>query len=282
MPKYHFLFTWSKSDWYRFGKQVFNESLQDDLLGQSAQLGFYLLLALFPALVFLTALAGMLPLENILPKFLNYLHTVLPEESMTLVQDYLQQVEEGSGSGLLSIGMLGALWACSTGMLALMSALNVVYEVKESRSFLKARLVALGLTIGAGFFVTVSILLIILGGRVSEWIAQWIGYGDVFVVAWALIQWPLIFGFVLLAVNTTYFLAPNREVSWSWISPGALVAVVLWILTSLGFKLYVENFENYNAAYGSLAAGIVLMLWLYISGAVLLLGAEINSELSKV
>ena len=276
------IFSWSQADWLRFGKQVFNESLRDDLLGQSAQLSFYLLLALFPALLCLTSFVGMLPLENVLPQFLGYLQTVLPSDSMSLVQGYLQQVEAGSGTGMFSVGMLGALWATSTGILALMSALNVVYEVKESRSFLKARLVAISLTFGAGFFVTVSIFLIILGGRVSRWIADWVGFGDVFVTTWALLQWPLVIVFMLLAVNTTYYLAPNKQSSWTWISPGAVVAVVLWLVSSLGFKLYVENFNNYNAAYGSLAAVVVLMLWLYISGVILLLGAEINSELTKV
>lgn len=111
--------------------------------------------------------------------------------------------------------------------------------------------------------------------------SRWIGFGDLFVALWALIQWPLIIIFMFIAVNSTYYFAPNRRSSWMKNSPGAVVAVVLWLVASLGFKLYVENFNNYNAAYGSLAAGVVLMLWLYISGASLLLGAEINCELSK-
>jgi membrane protein len=177
--------------------------------------------------------------------------------------------------------MLGALWAASSGVLALMSALNVVYEVNEFRSFMQARLVAIGLTLGTGIFVTASIFLIIMGGRVSRWIAEWVGFSDVFVIAWALMQWPLIVVFMLLAINAIYYFAPNRPSSWTWMSPGAVVAVILWLVSSLGFKLYVENFNNFNAAYGSLAAAVVLMLWFYISGAVLLLGAEINSELNK-
>jgi membrane protein len=272
---------WSREDWIAFGKKVFNESLQDDLPGQAAQLSFYLLLALFPALLCLTSIVGMLPLENVLPQLMDSLQTVLPADSMRLVEDYLQQVQEGSGAGVLSLGMLGALWAASSGVLALMAALNVVYEVKEYRSFLKARLVAIGLTLGTGIFVTASIFLTIMGGRVSQWIAKWIGFGDGFVITWTLMQWPLVIVFMLLAVNAIYYFAPNRRSSWTWISPGAVVAVVLWLVASLGFKLYVENFNNYNAAYGSLAAAIVLMLWFYISGAVLLLGAEINSELNK-
>lgn len=272
---------WSRQDWIAFGKKVFNESLKDDLSGQAAQLGFYLLLALFPALLCLTSIVGMLPLENVLPQLLDSLQTVLPAESMSLVEGYLQQVQEGSGTGILSLGMLGALWAASSGVLALMAALNVVYEVKESRSFLKGRLVAIGLTLGAGVIVITSIFLIIMGGRVSLWIAEWVGFGDVFVITWTLMQWPLVVVFMLLAVNAIFYFAPNRRSSWTWISPGAVVAVVLWLVSSLGFKLYVENFSNYNAAYGSLSAAIVLMLWFYISGAVLLLGAEINSELNK-
>jgi membrane protein len=212
---------------------------------------------------------------------MDSLRTVLPGDSLRLVDGYLQQVQEGSGTGILSLGMLGALWAASSGVLALMSALNVVYEVNEFRSFLQARLVAIGLTLGTGIFVTASIFLIIMGGRVSRWIAEWVGFSDVFVITWALMQWPLIVVFMLLAINAIYYFAPNRPSSWTWMSPGAVVAVILWLVSSLGFKLYVENFNNFNAAYGSLAAAVVLMLWFYISGAVLLLGAEINSELNK-
>lgn len=272
---------WSREDWIAFGKKIFDESLQDDLLGQAAQLSFYLLLALFPALLCLTSIVGMLPLENVLPQLMDSLQTVLPGDSLRLVDGYLQQVQEGSGTGILSLGMLGALWAASSGVLALMSSLNVVYEVNEFRSFLQARLVAIGLTLGTGFFVTASIFLIIMGGRVSRWIAEWVGFSDVFVITWALMQWPLIVVFMLLAINAIYYFAPNRPSSWTWISPGAVVAVILWLVSSLGFKLYVENFNNFNAAYGALAAAVVLMLWFYISGAVLLLGAEINSELNK-
>jgi membrane protein len=272
---------WSREDWIAFGKKIFDESLQDDLLGQAAQLSFYLLLALFPALLCLTSIVGMLPLENVLPQLMDSLQTVLPGDSLRLVDGYLQQVQEGSGTGILSLGMLGALWAASSGVLALMSALNVVYEVNEFRSFMQARLVAIGLTLGTGIFVTASIFLIIMGGRVSRWIAEWVGFSDVFVITWALMQWPLIVVFMLLAINAIYYFAPNRPSSWTWMSPGAVVAVILWLVSSLGFKLYVENFNNFNAAYGSLAAAVVLMLWFYISGAVLLLGAEINSELNK-
>lgn len=267
--------------WWEFGKRVVQESLEDDILGQAAQLSFYFLLALFPALLCLTALIGMLPLEQVLQRLMEYLRTVLPLESLNLVKGYLEQVRKGSGTGVLSFGMLGALWAASSGVAAIMSALNVVYEVNESRSFWKARLVAIGLTIGSGFFVIFSIFAIMMGGRISQWIAKWIGVGDMFVVLWAFIQWPLVVLCMLGAVNATYHLAPNIRSSWSWSSPGAVVAVMLWLLASLGFKLYVENFNNYNAAYGSLAAVVVLMLWLYMSGLALLLGAEINSELDK-
>ncbi|MGD9849682.1 MAG: YihY/virulence factor BrkB family protein [Nitrospirales bacterium] len=267
--------------WIDFLRQVVNESLEDDLLGQAAQLSFYFLLALFPALLCLTAVVGMLPLENVIPRLMNYLQTVLPAGSLTLVREYLTQIKTGSGGGILSLGMLGAFWAASSGMAALISTLNAVYEVQETRSFVKARLVALGLTIGIGFFMTLSILLFIWGERVSLWVAQWFGFTETFVTVWAFIQWPLIVVLMLVAVGAAYYFCPNKRVKWRWISPGAVVAVLLWFGMSLGFKWYVENFNNYNAAYGSLAGGVVLMLWLYLSGAALLLGGEINSELDK-
>jgi len=259
-----------------FFNKVWAEVQKDDLLGKSAQLGFYFLLAVFPALLCLTALIGLLPIQSLLPKLLNYLNTVLPSDSIPLIETYLEQVVSGSGAGILSLSFLGAFWAVSTGMAAIIDTLNTVYNVRDSRPLWKARVIAMVMTIGCSLFVILSMILILAGGYLSQWIAETIGYGVIFTTSWFIVQWPLIVMLMLCAVSMIYYMAPNVAHPWRVITPGSVVAVVLWILASLGFKYYVANFGTYNAAYGSLAGVIVLMMWLYMSGLVLLLGGEVD------
>ncbi len=262
-----------------FMKQLWEDIQKDDLFGKAAQLGFYFLLALFPALLCLTALIGLLPIQSILPELLDYLTTVLPGESMPLIEQYLDQVIAGSGAGILSLSFLGALWAVSTGMAAIIDTLNAVYNVTDTRPIWKARGIAMVMTIGVTLFVIISISLILGGGYLSHWIARMIGYGVIFTTIWTVIQWPLVILLMLFAVSMIYYMAPNVSHSWRLITPGSIVAVSLWFISSLAFKWYVENFGTYNAAYGSLAGVIVLMLWLYMSGLVLLIGGEVDAVL---
>ncbi len=275
--------TWNLQglSWIELLQQVWEEIQQDDLFGRAAQLGFYFQLALFPALMFLTAFIGLLPTQSMLPKVLSYLETVLPVDSMPLIETYLNQVVAGSGAGILSLSFLGTFWAVSTGMAAIIDTLNTVYNVEDFRPLWKARGIAMIMTIVCTLFVILSIFLILAGGYMSQWIANAIGYGAVFTISWSLVQWPLVVMFMLLAVSMIYYMAPNVNHSWRVITPGSVVAVMLWLLSSLAFKYYVANFGTYNAAYGSLAGVIVLMLWLYMSGLVLLIGGEVDVVLEN-
>ncbi len=267
--------------WVDFFKQIWTEIQQDDLFGRAAQLGFYFQLALFPALMFLTAMIGLLPIQSMLPQILSYLETVLPVDSMPLIETYLNQVVSGSGAGILSLSFFGTFWAVSTGMAAIIDTLNAVYNVKDFRPLWKARGIAMIMTIVCTLFVILSMILILAGGVLSQWIAESIGFGAVFTISWSIVQWPLVIMLMLLAVSMIYYMAPNVSHSWRVITPGSVVAVVLWFLSSLGFKYYVANFGTYNAAYGSLAGVIVLMLWLYMSGLVLLIGGEVDVVLEN-
>jgi membrane protein len=265
------------------GRRLWRESLQDELLGRAAQLAYYALLALFPALIFLTALMGLFSVGSFMPELMTYLRDVLPADALSMVQRFLTQVAEGSGANILSLGALGALWASSSGVTAIMDALNIVFGVKEDRRpFWRARLIAILLTIGLAGFVILSMGLVLYGPTLGRWVADLMGFGDVFTWMWNVLQWPIITGLMLIVVAAIYHICPDRRVKrWRWLTPGSLFAVVMWLIVSLGFKAYVDNFGNYNKVYGSIAGVIVLMLWFYWSGMVLLLGGEINAEIEK-
>jgi membrane protein len=262
------------------GRRLWRKSQQHELLGRAAQLSFYVLLALFPALILLTAALGLLAVENYLPELMDYLETMLPENALSMVEGFLKQVAEGSGADIMSLAGLGALWASSTGVVAIMDALNVVYGVKEdSRPVWRIRLSAIALTLGLAGFVILSLTLVLYGGPLGAWMAEFIGLGWAFLWAWNVLHWPLVIGLMLLVIGVVYYACPDIEQDWRWVSPGSFFAMVMWIVVSLGFKWYVDHFGEYNKVYGSLAGIIVMMLWLYMSSLVLLVGGEINAEI---
>jgi membrane protein len=265
------------------GRRLWRKSQEHELLGRAAQLSYYGLLALFPALIFLTALMGLFSVQSFMPELMSYLRNVLPEDALSMVERFLTQVAEGSGANILSLGALGALWASSSGVTAIMDALNVVFGVKEDRRpFWRVRLTAMVLTIALAGFVILSLALVLYGPTIGRWIANMFGLGAAFTWFWNVMQWPLIVGLMLVVVAAIYHICPDiRQKHWRWITPGSLFAVCMWLMASLGFKAYVDNFGDYNKVYGSIAGVIVLMLWFYWSGMVLLLGGEINAEVAQ-
>ena len=265
------------------GRRLWDESQKDELLGRAAQLSYYALLALFPALIFLTALMGLFSVQSFMPELMSYLRNVLPADALSMVQRFLTQVAEGSGANILSLGALGALWASSSGVTAIMDALNVVFGVKEDRRpFWRVRLTAIVLTTGLAGFVIMSLALVLYGPTIGRWIADLMGFDVVFTWIWNVLQWPVIATLMLIVVAAIYHICPDRQHKrWRWVTPGSVFAVLMWLLVSLGFKAYVDNFGDYNKVYGSIAGVIVLMLWFYWSGMVLLLGGEINAEIEK-
>jgi membrane protein len=266
-----------------FGRRLWRESREDELFGRAAQLSYYALLALFPALIFLTAVMGLFSVQNYMPELMSYLRNVLPADALSMVKRFLAQIAEGSGANILSLGALGALWASSSGMTAIMDALNVVYDVKEdSRPFWRSRLTAILLTLALAGFVILALTLVLYGSSIGSWIADFVGLGRAFAWTWNILQWPVIIALMLLVVDVVYYICPDIEQKWRWVTPGSVFAVSMWVVVSLGFKAYVDNFGDYNKVYGSIAGVIVLMLWLYWSGMVLLLGGEINAEIEQV
>jgi membrane protein len=212
----------------------------------------------------------------------NYLSQVLPGSAYQLVDSTIYEVSEASGGGKVIFGILAALWAASNGMGAITQALNVAYNVKESRPWWKQRLTAVCLTIGLSVLVISALVLILYGGKLGDHIAGHYGFGEVFVITWKVVQWPMLLGFMLLSFALIYYLAPDvRDQKWIWITPGSVVGLSLWLLVSFGFKLYLHFFDSYSKTYGTLGAVIVLMLWLYLTGAAILIGGEVNSEIEN-
>jgi membrane protein len=268
--------------WKELARRVYAETMEDDVLGRSAQLSYYFLLALFPALLFLTSILGAIAGEDseMRRDLFAYLSAVLPASAYELVSQSVNSAIEESGGAKISFGILATLWAASNGMGAISQTLNVTYDVEETRPFWKTRLISVLLTLALGLLIITALVLVLYGHDLAEWLAGAFGLGQVFEVGWKIIQWPIVLAFVTLAFALIYYFAPDiKEAGWKWITPGALLGVVLWLLVSFAFKLYLSYFDSYSATYGSLGAVIILMLWFYFTGAAILIGGEINSEI---
>jgi membrane protein len=270
--------------WFQLGKRVWTEANNDRIFGRAAELSYYFLLALFPLLIFMTSAIGIVLGSDLgtRQQLFSYLARIMPPSAFQLVNATMLEVSQTSGSGKLSFGLLAALWAASNGMTAITDSLNAAYDVEETRPWWKQRLVAITLTISLSILILSALLLVVAGGHIAEGVANAYGFGPAFATAWKIIQWPLVFAFMILAFALIYYFAPDlREQKWSWLTPGAAIGVVLWLLVSIAFRIYLEFFDSYSKTYGSLGAVIILMLWLYFTGAAVLIGGEINSEIEN-
>jgi len=265
--------------WPELIKRTAHETMSDDAQGLASQLAYYFFLALFPALLCLIAIASFFPLQNFTDDLVRLLGPIAPREMVEIIRQQMVKIAEGQHGGLLTIGLLGALWSSSSAMVSLVGAMNRAYDIDEGRPWWKVRLTAIGLTIAISVLVVVAFTLIVVGPQLADALASHFAFGAVFVWAWKILQWPLAFGLVVVAVGLIYYFAPDAEQVWVWITPGALVATVLWLLASLAFRFYTVNFGNYEATYGTIGGVIVLLLWFYISGLMIVIGAEMNAEI---
>jgi membrane protein len=265
--------------WGELLKRTAAEVMADNCLGLAAQLAYYFFLALFPALLFMVALISFLPMHDLMETITTLLGRVAPGDVMSILQDQITKIAENKDGGLLTLGMLGTIWSTSSGVTAIIDSLNQAYDIQESRSWWKVRLVALGLTIALALFIVVSTILVLAGPALAEKVADWFRLGSVFTWTWMIIQWPVVFALVSIAIAMVFYFAPDAEQQFVWITPGSILATVLWLGTSLLFRFYVTSFAAYNATYGTIGGVIVLMLWLYLSSLAVLVGAEMNAEI---
>src|SRR5262249_31623854 len=247
---------------------------------RAASLSYYFLFALFPTLLFLTALLALLPIAGLWDTLMGYATTVLPVDAAALVNRTVIDARRGARGSLLSVGSLTALWVASTGMASIITALNVTCHLKDDRPWWLRRLVAIALTVAFSVFTPVALLLLVFGERIGEAVATWFGLGEIFALVCGVLQWPLAAVLVLTGITLVYYLAPAAGPrGWYWFTAGSVFALVTWLATSFGLRVYLKYFGNYNATYGSIGGVIILMLWFYLSGLALLVGAQINSEI---
>lgn len=258
-------------------KRVYRKVADHDCSAHSAAMAYYFLFALFPFTLFLTTLIGYLPIPHLLEYTLDKASRMLPGEAFALIQDNIRALFAKKQQGLLSLGFLLALWASSKAVISIMNAMNKLYEVKEGRPFWKVRLTAILLVIGLSLLFLLALTLLMFGTRIGNLIADRVDFGILFRTTWDLMLVPAVLCLLLLAVAAIYFFTPDVEQKWKWITPGSVIAIPSWICMSLAFSYYINNFGSYDKTYGSIGAVIVLLLWLYLSGFIVLVGAVLNS-----
>jgi membrane protein len=265
--------------WTELGKRTFKEISADDLLNLAAQQAYYFFFALFPALLTLISIASFFPIDNLIGQVIDELARVVPPEALKIIEAQITEISNSGQGGILTFAFLLTIWSSSGAMVSIISTLNAAYDITEGRPFWKVRLLAIGLTIGMAFFILVSIALVLVGPTAGEHLATTLGMGPAFKWTWWILQWPVVLLLVATGIGLVYYFAPDAEQDWVWITPGSVVATLLWIAVSIGLKLYIAYFGNYNETYGTLAGFIVLLTWFYLSGLAILIGAELNAEI---
>ena len=267
--------------WVAVLKRVANQFGEHRLLAEAAGVVFFVLLAIFPAVAALVSLYGLFADPKTVSDQLGALSGVVPGGGMDIIKDQVTRVASNGGGKLgvgLAIGLATSLWSANAAMKALFDVLNVVYDEHEKRGYVRFTLVTLGFTVASLVFVLLAMAVVV----VLPVALKFVGLGDAAKTALDLLRWPLMLVVVAGLLSVIYRYGPSRErARWQWVSWGAAIAAVLWVVASLAFSFYVSNFGSYNKTYGSLGAAIGFMTWIWISAIVVLLGAELNAELER-
>src|SRR5438094_2952269 len=265
--------------WTAVLKRTGSEALQDNIFDLAAQQAYYFFFALFPALLFLISVATFFPLHTLIPDVIALLGRVAPRDAIEFINKQLIDLSGRKSGGILTLAFLFTLWSTSGAMVSIITTLNAAYDITESRPWWKVRLTANLLTVAISVFILASMFLVLAGPSVAQHLADRFYLGPVFKYTWLVLQWPLVFALVATGFALIYYFAPDAEQEWVWITPGSVLATLLWLVVSLGLKLYYTLAPNANATYGAIGGVIVLMLWFYWSGLAMLLGAELNAEI---
>jgi len=272
-----------KRSWWEVLKRTAKGFNRDGLTDWAAALTYYSVLSIFPALVVLTAVLGLLG-KSTTQSLIDNLGATLPGASRDILTSAIQQVQGTAGFAgpLAIIGIVGALWTASGYIGAFMRAANSVYEMPEGRPIWKTIPLRLLLTLAVVVLLAACAFGVVVSGAIADRVGHMVGIGSTGVLIWDIAKWPVIAVLVSLAFALLYWAAPNvRQPSFKWLSPGGLLAVLVWVLASAGFAFYVVNFSSYNKTYGTLAGVIVFLVWLWISNIAVLLGMELDAELAR-
>lgn len=265
--------------WKELLTRTWSEISADDVLNLAAQQAYYFFFALFPALLTLISIASFFPIHDLVGDTITLLGRFAPPDVLTVIADQITKISETNHGGILTFAFVLTLWSSSGAMVSIISTLNAAYDITEARPLWKVRLIAIALTVGLAVFILVSIALVLAGPTVAEHLANSLHLGPVFKWTWWVLQWPVVFVLVATAIGLVYYFAPDAQQDWIWITPGSVLATILWVATSLGLKLYIAYFGDYNETYGTLGTFIVLLTWFYLSGLAILIGAELNAEI---
>jgi membrane protein len=269
----------SRGEWLAALKSSFAAFMRDDCMGLAQQIAYSSLLAFFPAVAFLV---GALGLFNLFDDVKQLLDPIAPSGVIKFISSLQRDSNGGTSAAAFAIGFFGAVWAASGAMGSVIKAVNRANELQETRPFWKVRAIAILLVVTTGVTTAGVFLLIVVGGALGDAIAKKAHLGGAFDWTWGILRWPVAFCAILLFFALVYFLAPNKEQrGWKWVSPGSLLGGVLWLVLSGLFALYVTFAGNYTKTYGTIASGVILLLWLNYSAFALLFGAELNSELDR-
>jgi membrane protein len=281
------LWTRAGLTWKELAVRLWRQVYADELFGRCAELAYFFLFSVFPLLLFMTTLLGYLAEANprLEQSLFRYVARVSPSRDVTaLLNQTLTEIRSARTGFKLYLSLAAAVWVASNGMLAVSRTLNIACGLKESRPWWWRRLLAVLLTVGFAVLIVSALVLLFYGAAVGEAIADRLGVGILFSAAWhVFLRWPLILAFVILSFEMVYNYAPNLGTAQRrhWVSPGAVAGVGLWLLASFGLRIYLQYFHSYTTAYGSLGAVIVMLVWFYFTAFAILMGGEINSEISR-
>ena len=266
-------------------KRTWKSVAEDRIFGHAAELGFYFLFALFPTLFCASSILGLAARSafKIYDKLLDYLALVIPTSALGTVLDTFNETTAAASSGKVTFGLIAAIWSASAGISAIQDTLNAVYKVEETRSYFRARIYAIGLTILLTVIISLALGCMFGGDFIAGLAQRWIHDRSLYTAAGSaarVLGWLLAALFLALSFAVIYYWAPDiRARRWHWLTPGGAVGIVGWVAASLGLRVYLHFFNNYSVTYGSLGAVIILLTWFYLTGLMLLVGAEINSEI---
>jgi membrane protein len=269
----------SVADWKDVLRRTFSEFMSDDCMGLAQQIAYSSLLAFFPAVAFVV---GALGIFHLFDNVKSLLDPIAPNGVIKFITTLQHDSKNGASAAAFAVGLFGAVWAASGAMGSVIKAVNRAYDRLETRPFWRVRATAIVLVVVSAVTTAGVFLLIVVGGDLGNAISKKAGLGSAFKLAWGIARWPVAFIAILLFFAFVYYLAPNRDQrSWKWVSPGSVLGSVLWLVLSGLFALYVTFAGHYTKTYGTLASGVILLLWLNYSAFALLFGAELNSELDR-